>query len=274
MYPRVAGLVWLPSISTTRPSLTVTERLHPSGQSSGHAVSTVMSVVGVRSRTGMGEVYTRCRGPSRYRTLRTRTLNPQSAIVNVYPPRRNNRRRLRRAVCRQGAPARAGARHAGGPPQSPRLPTAAVSGGHGRPVARRHRRADPLGVAPPRQRARAAGRGAGDRPGGQACRPRPRRLAVVRLPDRRRRRRQLLFRPRRLGAARAVAQDARRCVEGEGADAGGVRAGGADDRSGRAQAPAHLRARRRRRHRRGDGRRDRRDRAPDAVAGVSVHPDV
>src|SRR5688572_4679802 len=40
MYPAVGGFSAEPSISTTRPLLTVTARLHESGQSSGHAVST------------------------------------------------------------------------------------------------------------------------------------------------------------------------------------------------------------------------------------------
>ena len=155
--------------------------------------------------------------------------------------RRDHRRRLRRAVCRQGPPSHAGDGHAGRPSQPPRLSAPAVSGRHGRAVAGRYRGADSVGAAPSRQRAGAAGRGAGDRPRRQARRPRPRRRAVVRLPDRGRRCRQLLLRPRRLGAACAVTEDARRRVEREGADAVGVRAGRALDRSGRAAAPADLR---------------------------------
>src|SRR5205823_6800320 len=41
MKSRVVGFVWPPSISTMRPCSTVTASVHESGQSSGHAVSTV-----------------------------------------------------------------------------------------------------------------------------------------------------------------------------------------------------------------------------------------
>ena len=138
-------------------------------------------------------------------------------------------------------------------------------------VAGRHRLADPLDPAP----------------AGNVCgccsanverhRRRPRKsrrccdggdAAAVRLPDRRRRRDARLLRPRRVGRARARAQDARRRAGDPAAGAAGVRGGRARDRIRRPAAAADVRDRRRRPDRRRAGRRARRDRAPGAAPRV------
>src|SRR5690349_2620560 len=124
-------MLWrrLPSIFVTLPCSTETARLHASGQSSGQDVSTV--------------------------------LRPQlssSLIRSVYSPGPAAAGRLRRTHGRQGAAPQAGPRHAGGPPEPPPVPDAAVPGGHRGPVAGRHRLADPVDPAAAVEHARADGR--------------------------------------------------------------------------------------------------------------------
>ena len=97
------------------------------------------------------------------------------------PACRHRRRRVRRSGRGAGAAPRAGARDAGRPPQSSRLPAAALPGGDGRAVAGRYRRADPLDPPPAEQRAGAARRGRARRRGGAADRASRRRAAVLRL---------------------------------------------------------------------------------------------
>ena len=87
--------------------------------------------------------------------------------------------------------------------------------------------------------------------------------APVRRPHRRRRRPAVVLRPRRVRAARARDEDARRCAGDPPARLRRLRDGADRDRSGRAPALAHLRAGRRRADRR-------RARRPDPGAG---HPD-
>src|SRR3954471_11015776 len=69
MQPSVTGLSWPPSISTILPSLTVTDRVHESGQSRGHAVVTdTRGSRSIASCWGIGEVYTKspnALGPTR-----------------------------------------------------------------------------------------------------------------------------------------------------------------------------------------------------------------
>ena len=154
--------------------------------------------------------------------------------------------------------------------QPSRLSAAAVSGGDGRAVARRHRLADPLD--PP-----------------QAARVRVLLGDVERI-DRGQRSRSVLGRRRRrcaydylivaAGAThsyfghddwsqrRAGPQDARRCAGDSAAVAAGVRRGRARAESRVSAAAADVRVDRRRSDRRGIGRRARRDRAAGAAIGV------
>src|SRR6478735_9002867 len=154
-------------MSTMRPSRTATDRLHPSGQSSGQAVVTWTSGSTARG-SAMAKVYHCC--------------------GHGHSARRDHRGRIRRAVRRARLPARARAGDARRSSQPPRVSAPAVSSGHGRALAWRYRVADSLDPPGPEKRPGAAGRGAGDRRAEPPGPARRRRVSGIRLPDPRGRR--------------------------------------------------------------------------------------
>ena len=160
--------------------------------------------------------------------------------------RRDCRRRLRRARRRAGARRGRGRRDPRRSPQPPRLPAAALPGGDGGPVARRHRRADPLGAAPAAQRPGAARRGGAGRRRRPAGRAGERRGPAVSRPGARHRRHARLLRARRLGRPCPGPEDARRRRGDPPAGADRVREGRGRGRPGSPARAAHLRRDRRR----------------------------
>ena len=139
-------------------------------------------------------------------------------------------RRLRRGPVRGDA---------GGPPQPPPLPAAALSGRHRDPLGGRDRTADPKRAAAPAERRGRAGRGQRLRPGGsKADGHAPRRKPdrdPLRQPDRGRRRRPVLLRSRRVLALGAGNEDDQRRPRASRADPGRVRDGRARGRSRRSE---------------------------------------
>src|SRR5262245_33471297 len=121
MKPLVTGLRCEPSIDEMRPCSTPTDKLQASGQSSGHAVSTRCSVL---NDSCMFEVY--------------------CMLHFGRGAHRDPRRRFWRTVRRQNTTQCEGPGDAARSAQSPRLPTAAVSGCDRDALARRYCVADPL----------------------------------------------------------------------------------------------------------------------------------
>ena len=158
------------------------------------------------------------------------------------------------------------------PAQPPPVPALAVPGGDRRPCRRR---------TSPRRSARSSSSARNvrvlldevtgvdaDRKRGPAReRPQPR----LRLADPRDRRPPQLFRPRRMGGARARPQEHRGRDRDPPQGAARARAGRDRDRSGAAQGAADLRRHRRRPDRRRDGRRHRRARPPLGLARLPQH---
>ncbi len=145
--------------------------------------------------------------------------------------------------------------------QPPSLPAAPLSGGHRHPLRGAHRPAHPQRASPSAQRRGRARGGDRLRPGGAyGDRDATRWGALrdpLRQPDRRRRRRPVLLRPRRVLALGARDEDDRRRAGDPGADPRGVRDGGAGGGSGEAARMAHVRGRRGRPDWGGDRRPDR-----------------
>ena len=134
---------------------------------------------------------------------------------------------------------------------------------------------DPRGAQQPGQRARAARRGHRHRPRrthGHQPRPRPRDDHALRLADRGRRRGAVLLRQRPLRRARARHEEHRRRPRAARAHLRRLRDGRARRQPRRQRRPpADLRGRGRRSDRRGDGRPDRRARAPHPQARLPGH---
>ena len=172
-----------------RPPLTVIVSEQASGQSSGHAVSTVDSGGAMAGRMAMRHFTPGLSGRRAAAAPGACILSPRgddAALKAARAVRRVWRRRhtmigtphvvivgggFAGLSRRPGARRRRGRGDGRRPPQPPRVPAAALPGGHRRPVAGRHRRADPLGAAAAAQPsgvARRGGPGRRRRPSGRA----------------------------------------------------------------------------------------------------------
>ena len=185
------------------------------------------------------------------------------------PAGRDRRRRVRRALRGAGAEAPARARDAHRPAEPPPVPDAALPGGHGRTLARRHRLADPLDSPPAAKCPRAARRS----PLGGHRAPDPDvrlRRGSLRRAHPRRRLDAFVLRPRRVAGACPRPQDARRCAVDSRQSAARLRARRAIAVSRDAAPPADVPDRGRRPDRGRARRRPGRDRPPLAEARVSL----
>ena len=193
-------------------------------------------------------------------------------------PGRGDRLGLRRTVRHQGPPPRRRRRDDGREDHPPPLPAAALPGRDRHPVRGRDRPAYPRGAERAEERQGAARRGHRDRPrGAHGHLPGagPRHRHAVRLPDRGGRCRAVLLRQRPVRRVRTGHEEHRRRARAARPDLRRLRDGRARRHPRRQRRPpADVRGRRCGADRRGDGRPDRRARAPHAEEGLpgDQHP--